>query len=51
MSPRSSENAPKKPSAQPDVYVSLLFVAVAALALGITFLVLELKEYGWQMAP
>jgi hypothetical protein len=51
MSPRSSDSPAKKQSSPPDVYVALLFVAVAALALGITFLVLELKQYGWEMAP
>lgn len=42
MSPQSSEDP------QPDVYVGLLFVAVAAVITGIVFLVLELNSYGWQ---
>ena len=42
MSPQSSEGP------QPDVYVGLLFVAVAAVITGIVFLVLELNSYGWQ---
>lgn len=32
----------------PDVYVGLLFVAVASLITGCIFLVLELNSYGWQ---
>lgn len=32
---------------QPDVYVGLLFVAVAALMAGCIFLALELNEYHW----
>lgn len=32
----------------PDVYVGLLFVAVAALITGCIFLALELNTYGWQ---
>lgn len=47
MSPRSSDSG-SKPS--PDVYVSLLFVAIAALIAGCAFLVLELNQYGWSMA-
>ena len=45
MSPRNSS----KPS--PDVFVSLLFVSVAALVVGISLLAVELKSYGWELAP
>lgn len=44
MSPRSSDNAPA-----PDVYVSLLWVSLAALITGIVFLVMALSAYNWQM--
>ena len=52
MSPRSSSrrDGPKAGAATPNVYVGLLVVAVAALAGGITFLVLELNKYDWQIA-
>jgi hypothetical protein len=60
MSPRDSK--PKKakkakvkkssgPAPAPDVYVGLMFVSLAALTLGVIFLVLELGEYGWQISP
>ena len=45
MSPQNSS----KPS--PDVFVSLLFVSVAALVVGISLLAVELKSYGWELAP
>lgn len=41
MSRQTSENP------QPDIYVGLLFVAVAALMTGCIFLALELNEYAW----
>lgn len=50
MSPQNSEKKSKS-SPAPDVYVGLLFVAVAALSIGIAFLCIELEKYGWQMAP
>jgi len=52
MSPQSSSSDRKSTSAKadPDVYVSLLFVAVAALLVGCAFLALELDKYDWQMA-
>ena len=51
MSSRSSSPSPKPTaSATPDVYVGLLAVAVAALIFGITFLILELNKYDWQVA-
>ncbi len=43
------EHDPNKP--QPDVYVGLLLIAVAALITGCIFLVLELSAYNWEMAP
>ena len=46
MSPPSSSNRPGL-----DVFVSLLFVSVAALIVGISLLAVELKNYGWEMAP
>ena len=52
MSRRSSspkKKGPKSPSAPPDVYVSLLFVSVAALIVGIVLLALELNEYAWSL--
>jgi hypothetical protein len=45
MSPRNSD-APGV-----DVFVGLLFVSVAALVMGISLLAVELKNYGWEMAP
>lgn len=41
MSPRSSENP------QPDIYVGLLFVSVAALSVALIFLLTELYRYGY----
>ena len=46
MAPRNTDNTPA-----PDIYVSLLFVSLAALIMGIVMLVLELGKYGWKMAP
>ena len=46
MSRRSSDSGAKAP---PDVYVGLLFVAIAALTTGIILLVLELNRYNWQL--
>jgi hypothetical protein len=45
MAPRSTDNSPA-----PDVYVSLLFVSLAALTTGIVMLVIELNKYGWKVA-
>ncbi len=39
MSQRSSEDP------QPDVYVGLLFVSLAAVITGIVFLMIELRRY------
>lgn len=44
MSRPGSDNSP-----QPDIYVGLLFVAVAALITGCIFLALELNRYNWQI--
>ena len=41
MSPRSSENP------QPDIYVGLLFVSLAALTTALVFLLWELYRYGY----
>lgn len=46
MAPRNTDNSPA-----PDVYVSLLFVSLAALTMGIVMLVLELGKYNWKIAP
>ncbi len=52
MSPRSSK---KKTAAGPkpavDVWVGFLFISLAALISGITFLYLQLERYGWKMGP
>ena len=45
MSPRNSS------SPGLDVFVGLLFVSVAALVVGISLLAIELKNYGWELAP
>jgi hypothetical protein len=50
MSPRSSSpKKPKGPPPDPDIYVGLLFVAVAALTCGCIMLALELNSYGWAL--
>jgi hypothetical protein len=46
MAPRKTDDGPA-----PDIYVSLLFVSLAALITGIVMLVLELGKYGWKIAP
>lgn len=46
MAPRNVDNTPA-----PDIYVSLLFVSLAALIGGVVMLVLELGKYGFKMAP
>ena len=46
MSPRSSSEGPA-----PDIYVGLLFVSLAALLMGILFLVLELSRYEFKITP
>jgi hypothetical protein len=51
MSPRSSKTKVQKQKPAADVYVGLLFVAVAALAGGIGFLYFELEKYGWKLTP
>jgi hypothetical protein len=55
MSRRSSTSAKggakkaKAAAADPDVYVAMLFVSVAALITGIVFLVLECRAYNWMI--
>jgi hypothetical protein len=49
MSPRSSSRKPKGPPPAPDVYVTLLFVAVASLIVGISMLAMELNLYEWKL--
>lgn len=44
MSPRGSNG-----DAQPDIYVGLLFVAMAAMLGAMIFLLVELHQYGYQM--
>ena len=48
MSPRSSKKA-KGPAPAADVYVALLFVAVASLIVGISLLAMELNAYEWKL--
>ena len=48
MSPRSSKKG-KGPAPAPDVYVALLYVAVASLIVGISLLALELNAYEWKL--
>ena len=48
MSPRNSSKKPKGPPAAPDVYVALLFVAVASLVVGICLMYGELSVYEWK---
>lgn len=52
MSRRSSTSAKggkkaKSAAADPDVYVAMLWVSVAALIWGIVFLVMGLQSYQW----
>jgi hypothetical protein len=52
MSPRSSKaKAGRSDRVAPsvDVYVGLLLLSVAALAVGILFLKFQLDAYGWQL--
>jgi hypothetical protein len=50
MSPRSSSPRKSKgPPPAPDVYVGLLFVAVASLVVGCILLALELNAYEWSL--
>ena len=47
---RAKKSGSAGPSPDPDIYVSLLFVAVAALTAGIVFLVMELNNYAWTLS-
>ena len=54
MSRRSSTSGKggkksKGQAADPDVYVAMLFVAMAALTTGIIFLYLECARYNWML--
>jgi hypothetical protein len=49
MSPRSSSKKAKGPPPSPDVYVALLFVAVASLVVGICLMYAELAVYEWKL--
>lgn len=49
MSPRSSSPRKKGPAAAPDVYVTLLYVSVASLIIGISLLYMELAAYEFKM--
>ncbi len=51
MSPRSSNKPAGGAAPSPDIYVGLLFVSVAALIAGCTFLALELNKYDWALSP
>jgi len=52
MSKRSSKPAKAKgPAPAPDIFVGLLFVAVAALITGCIFLAMELNAYEWALPP
>ncbi|MEX0728247.1 MAG: hypothetical protein WEB58_08740 [Planctomycetaceae bacterium] len=51
MSARSSkQSASSNEPPAIDVNVGLLFVSLAAICIGITFLILELRKYDWTMA-
>ena len=45
MSPQGSQ---PRGSSEPDIYVGLLFVSVAAMIAGIIFLVMELTNYNFE---
>lgn len=36
-----------QPNSDPNIYDGLMFVALAAVIVGITFLVMALGQYGW----
>lgn len=46
-SPKGGVKKAKAQAADPDVYVAMLFVSVAALITGIVFLVIECNRYNW----
>ncbi|MDA0834465.1 MAG: hypothetical protein O2955_09430 [Planctomycetota bacterium] len=50
MSARSSKQSGSDDPPAIDVNVGLLFVSLAAVCIGITFLILELRKYDWTMA-
>ena len=45
----AKEKKSKGPPPAPDVYVALLFAALAAITTGCILLALELDAYGWQL--
>lgn len=45
MSPRNTDHSPT-----PGIYEGLLFVSLAAVIMGITFLALELNTYAWKIS-
>jgi len=55
MSPRSSKKKTKKAkkskkggaAAPADVYISLLYLSVSFIVVGIIFLAMKLGQYGW----
>jgi hypothetical protein len=47
--PDKTPDAPQGPVG--NVFVSLMFVAVAATLIAIALLILSLARYGWQLAP
>ena len=50
MPPRASDRRAKGATAEPNIYVGLLFVSVAAMMTACIFLVMELYRYDWQLA-
>jgi hypothetical protein len=52
MSPRSTKpRKPQGPPAAPDIYVGMLFVAVASLCVGLVLLYLQLDAYSAALPP
>ena len=49
-SPKGGAKKAKAQAADPDVYVAMLFVSVAALITGIIFLYIEISNYGFSIA-
>lgn len=49
MSPRSSSPRRKGPPPPADIYVTLLYVSVASLIIGISLLYMELNAYEFKL--
>lgn len=49
MSPRSSSPRRKGPAPAADIYVTLLYVSVASLTIGILLLYMELNAYEFKL--